>query len=371
MIALALAVSARQPIDSENNVQNLRHPRKRRLGRAAAGGVRPSSRLPFEEWFLSEGLLDLAAAPPSGVFYNRMSASSHTARTTAMRPRYTGRRPGLAGIASAARRQRQPRTAARGQARSRSTRRSRRYGIRTPRTIAAVGRAHLIDAARQMSGPFITKHNRAGKGLGVHLFQRPPRSRLTSPAPAFEDSVDGVTLIQEYIQRARAVHHAGRVRRWRVPVRGARRHVARLRALPGRRLPGWRCILPGRRRRECRSSVPARSRRASASSKDFRHPIVDALPANSSPTTASASPASSSSPIVPARSMHLRRQYEQHKLQRRCRGGGRNLRHARHRRVPGQRIAAATHRRGVERAGRRLSRLQRRHLPGCAESTLE
>lgn len=35
-------------------------------------------RLPFEEWFLSDGLLDLAAAPPAGVFYNRMSASSHT-----------------------------------------------------------------------------------------------------------------------------------------------------------------------------------------------------------------------------------------------------------------------------------------------------
>ena len=34
--------------------------------------------LPLEEWFLSEGLLDLAAVPPEGVFYNRMSASSHT-----------------------------------------------------------------------------------------------------------------------------------------------------------------------------------------------------------------------------------------------------------------------------------------------------
>src|SRR5215471_9886336 len=33
---------------------------------------------PFEEWFLSEGLLDLPQAPPPGVFYNRMSASSHT-----------------------------------------------------------------------------------------------------------------------------------------------------------------------------------------------------------------------------------------------------------------------------------------------------
>jgi hypothetical protein len=34
--------------------------------------------LPFQEWFLSEGLVDLSAVPPDGVFYNRMSASSHT-----------------------------------------------------------------------------------------------------------------------------------------------------------------------------------------------------------------------------------------------------------------------------------------------------
>src|SRR5882672_12146526 len=34
--------------------------------------------LPHAEWFLSEGTLDLSEQPPEGVFYNRMSASSHT-----------------------------------------------------------------------------------------------------------------------------------------------------------------------------------------------------------------------------------------------------------------------------------------------------
>ena len=34
--------------------------------------------LPYDEWFLSEGVLDLESIPPEGVFYNRMSASSHT-----------------------------------------------------------------------------------------------------------------------------------------------------------------------------------------------------------------------------------------------------------------------------------------------------
>ena len=34
--------------------------------------------LPYAEWFIDQGTLDLAATPPQGVFYNRMSASSHT-----------------------------------------------------------------------------------------------------------------------------------------------------------------------------------------------------------------------------------------------------------------------------------------------------
>jgi hypothetical protein len=37
-----------------------------------------SRALPYAEWFLDEGVLDLRAIPPQGVFYNRMSASSHT-----------------------------------------------------------------------------------------------------------------------------------------------------------------------------------------------------------------------------------------------------------------------------------------------------
>src|ERR1051326_935763 len=36
------------------------------------------ARLPWRDWFLDEGAFDLAAAPPEGVFFSRMSASSHT-----------------------------------------------------------------------------------------------------------------------------------------------------------------------------------------------------------------------------------------------------------------------------------------------------
>jgi hypothetical protein len=33
---------------------------------------------PWVEWNLSCGMVDLNVTPPQGVFYNRMSASSHT-----------------------------------------------------------------------------------------------------------------------------------------------------------------------------------------------------------------------------------------------------------------------------------------------------
>ena len=43
---------------------------------------------PVAEWFLDRGALDLTQAPPDGVFYNRMSASSHT-RGHRYAPEYT------------------------------------------------------------------------------------------------------------------------------------------------------------------------------------------------------------------------------------------------------------------------------------------
>ena len=34
--------------------------------------------LPYEEWYFDEGLVDLSEQPPEGIYYSRMSASSHT-----------------------------------------------------------------------------------------------------------------------------------------------------------------------------------------------------------------------------------------------------------------------------------------------------
>jgi hypothetical protein len=154
--------------------------------------------LPYAEWFLSEGEFDLSAAPPQGVFYNRMSASSHT-RGHRYAPELTA--GVLAWLESHGRRVVNDSRALRLEiSKIAQYEALRAYGIRTPRTIAAVGKPHIVEAARKMKGPFITKHNRAGKGLGVKLFQSVDALAEHVNGPEFEDSVDGITLIQEYIR---------------------------------------------------------------------------------------------------------------------------------------------------------------------------
>jgi len=154
--------------------------------------------LAYEEWFLAEGLLDLSEVPPAGVFYNRMSASSHTRGH-----RYAAE---LTGGVLAWLEQHGRRVINNGRALQLEISKIAQYaaleqhGIRTPRTIAAVGRDSIVEAARRIGPPFITKHNRAGKGLGVKLFHGVDTLEAHLGSSAFEDSVDGITLIQEYIR---------------------------------------------------------------------------------------------------------------------------------------------------------------------------
>ncbi|MDX5324112.1 MAG: alpha-L-glutamate ligase [Exiguobacterium sp.] len=155
--------------------------------------------LPYELWHLDEGMVDIEATPPEGVFYNRMSASSHT-RGHRYAPELT---EGVLAWLEA-----NNRTVFNG---TRAIRLEvskvnqytalRREGIRVPKTIAAVGKAQIMNAAETLGmTPFITKHNRAGKGLGVQLFHSIEALREYVYGPTFEDSVDGITLIQQYIE---------------------------------------------------------------------------------------------------------------------------------------------------------------------------
>ncbi|WP_449538744.1 ATP-grasp domain-containing protein [Ferdinandcohnia sp. Marseille-Q9671] len=155
--------------------------------------------LPYEAWHLDQGIVDLTSTPPEGVFYNRMSASSHT-RDHRFAPELTG------GILDWL--EFHNRTVFNGSNALRlELSKIKQYtaleanGIRTPKTIGAVGRMQIIEAAKKLgTAPFITKHNRAGKGLGVQLFQTVESLEAYVNSSAFEEPVDGITLIQEYIQ---------------------------------------------------------------------------------------------------------------------------------------------------------------------------
>ena len=154
--------------------------------------------LPYAEWFLHEGVVDFSSPPPPGVFYNRMSASSHT-RGHRYGPEYTA--AVLAWLETHGRRVVNDSRALQLEiSKIAQYAALAKHDIRVPRTVAAVGRHMVIDAARKFSGSFITKHNRAGKGLGVRLFHDFGTLRQYVESDAFQDSVDGITLVQEYIR---------------------------------------------------------------------------------------------------------------------------------------------------------------------------
>lgn len=163
------------------------------------------ARLPWAEWFLHEGEFDLAAPPPEGIFYNRMSASSHTrdhrfsaeltAGVLAWLVRW-GRRvvngPDALDLEISKARQY---AALAG------------HGIAVPRTVVVAGRDQLASAAQRHFGdaPFILKPNRGGKGLGVQLFQNAAAVAAYEESGAYEPPVDGLQLLQEYVRAPRPV----------------------------------------------------------------------------------------------------------------------------------------------------------------------
>jgi len=123
--------------------------------------------VPFSEWFLDEGMLHLAMTPPEGIFYNRMSASSHT-RGHRYAPEFAAavlawlKRHGRVVVNGERALQLELSKVAQYEA-------LKAFGITTPDTIAVIGRDNIADAAEKIGFPVILKHNRAGKGLGVRL----------------------------------------------------------------------------------------------------------------------------------------------------------------------------------------------------------
>lgn len=155
--------------------------------------------LPYENWFIDEGLVDLNEAPPEGVFYSRMSASSHT-RGHRYAPELTESL--LVWLEHHGRKVFNGSRALRLEvSKVNQYMALNAAGIHTPKTIAANGKAQIVKAAEKLGeSSFIIKHNRAGKGLGVQLFHSMEALHEYLDGGGFEPSIDGITLVQQYIQ---------------------------------------------------------------------------------------------------------------------------------------------------------------------------
>lgn len=152
----------------------------------------------YSEWFLDRGMIDLSSRPPEGIYYNRMSASSHT-RGHRFAPEFTG--AVLAWL------KHHKRTVINGEralqlevSKVAQYQALNTFGIPTPETVAVVGREHVLAAAEAIGFPVILKHNRAGKGLGVRLLYSGKALIEHLASTDFEDSIDGITLVQQYIE---------------------------------------------------------------------------------------------------------------------------------------------------------------------------
>jgi hypothetical protein len=156
--------------------------------------------LPWSQWFLDRGVFDLSVAPPAGIFYNRMSASSHTRDH-----RYAAELTAsvLAWLARHGRRiVNGPRALDLEISKTRQYAALEAAGLRTPKTVLVAGRDQLVAAARQhfAGGPVMLKPNRGGKGINVQLFDSVEVLADYLDGADYEPPVDGLHLLQEYIR---------------------------------------------------------------------------------------------------------------------------------------------------------------------------
>ena len=162
-----------------------------------------AERLPWRDWHLDRGVFDLSRPPPQGVFYNRMSASSHT-RDHRFAAELTA--AVLAWLERHGRR-----VVNGGRALDLEISKARQYGaleaagIRTPHTVLVAGTDLLVDAMRRhfAGGPAILKPNRGGKGLGVRLFHSAEALADHLASPDWQPPVDGLLLLQQYVRAER------------------------------------------------------------------------------------------------------------------------------------------------------------------------
>jgi glutathione synthase/RimK-type ligase-like ATP-grasp enzyme len=155
----------------------------------------------FREWFLHEGVVPFDEVPSQAVYYNRMSASSHT-RGHRFAPELT--RMALTWL------EQHDMKVVNGTGvlhlelcKLSQYSALQKAGLRTPRTHAVVGRRQLLPAAEAFARwPLIVKPNRGGKGLGVMKFESEDGLAEYVNGPDYSEPLDGLWLLQEYIEAA-------------------------------------------------------------------------------------------------------------------------------------------------------------------------
>ena len=172
---------------------------------APLGAAFDAAGVPYEQWLLGDGELDLdlGAVPPDGVFWSRMSASAHTRGHPHAKDFTRGM---LCWLESHGRRVVNGRRVLELEmSKVDQLTALRAAGFDVPRTVAVAGAAELAAVARKLPAPFISKHNQGGKGLGVRLFESHDEFAEHVSSPAYAPPVDGITLLQEYLQAAEPV----------------------------------------------------------------------------------------------------------------------------------------------------------------------
>jgi glutathione synthase/RimK-type ligase-like ATP-grasp enzyme len=164
------------------------------------GAALDAAGVPCEQWLLGEAVIDLSEEPPAGVFWSRMSASSHTRGHPYAKDQTRGV---LSWLESHGRRVVNGRRVLELEMSKVDQHTAlRAAGFDVPRTVAVAGTSELAAAARKLPAPFITKHNQGGKGLGVRLFTDHQEFDAYLASPGYEAPVDGITLLQEYLVAA-------------------------------------------------------------------------------------------------------------------------------------------------------------------------
>lgn len=154
---------------------------------------------PYIDWFAHEGKIDLDSVPPEGVFYNRMSASSHS-RDHRYAVEFTETL--MSWLEAHDRRVVNGRKALTLEVRkTEQLLAQNKFGIRSPRSIMANNAKDLVKAAKELNLlPFIVKPNRGGKGLGVKMYNTIAQLENDVAIGQAPESLDGNCLVQQYVK---------------------------------------------------------------------------------------------------------------------------------------------------------------------------